>query len=75
MSADDIKWIIILAVLGVAELVALLTARRGDTLSEFTWRWFKVGQKVTWKTALLRLPLAVFLVWLAGHLTLGIWTL
>jgi hypothetical protein len=75
MSFDTIKWLAILGLLGGVEVVALLDSRRGDTLSETVWRWFRVHDRVPNPLAYVaRGLLLVFLVWLTGHLVFGWWT-
>lgn len=76
MGFDTIKWLVILGLLGSVEVAALIDARRGDTLSEAVWRWFRVHDRMPNPLALAaRGLLLVFLVWLTGHLVFGWWTL
>lgn len=77
------EWMIWLAVMVTwflaMELPALASRQAGDTLSEHVWRWLKVrGRMVGWKAApfiLARGGIILFLLWLAGHLAMGWWTL
>lgn len=77
------EWMIWLAVTVTwflaMELPALASRQAGDTLSEHVWRWLKVRSRVTgWKAAsfiLARGGIILFLLWLAGHLAMGWWTL
>lgn len=75
MSGWTIAWICWIAVFLLAEGVALFNKRTEDTLSETAWRWFHVHDPHPgpWYITL-RCLLAVFLVWLAGHLVMGWWT-
>lgn len=58
----------------VFETTALATGHPEATLSETVWRWCKVtpGQSITqWSAP--HILLALFLIWLFGHLVLEIW--
>lgn len=75
MSFDTIKWLLVLALLGGVELAALIDSRRGDTLSEAVWRWFRVHDRVPNPVAYgARGLLFLFFVWLTGHFVMGWWT-
>lgn len=64
-----VLWIAWLAAFLVIELSALWSGHPEWTLSEFTWRAERLGQAWTF----LRYFLAVFLLWLAGHIVFGWW--
>lgn len=54
---------------------ALFNRTEGDTLSEHVWRWWRVHDpRPTLAVKLARIPLALFLLWLLLHLTLGWFT-
>jgi len=75
MSWYTVVWIALAVVGGVTELVALYNKRENDTLSEHFWRIARVGD--TRPTALvwvIRAAIALVMIWLAGHLSLGWWT-
>lgn len=75
MDFHAVKWLAILALLGSVEVAALIDSRKGDTLSEAVWRWFRVHDKVPNKAAYAaRGALLVFLLWLTGHFVMGWWT-
>lgn len=58
------------------ELPALRSREPGDTLSEHFWSWLRVrDRRSTPLTVAGRVGLAAFLVWLAGHLSMGWWTM
>jgi len=58
------------------EGVALFRRTPGATLSEHIWIWFRVrDSRPTRLVVVCRVLLGVFLIWLFGHLTFGIWTL
>lgn len=75
MSIFTLIWIILGAVGGVTELVALGNRREGDTLSEHVWRIVRVDDPrptpVVW---MIRVLVAGVMLWLAGHFGLGWWT-
>lgn len=58
----------------VPETIALVRARRGDTLSEAVWFWCKVtpGDSVTHWNAL-HVFMALFMIWLFVHFCFGVW--
>lgn len=65
-------WIAWMAAFGVIEGSALINKKRGDTLSEHTWRWFHVkGDGKRWTAG--RFALTAGLLWLTGHLAMGWW--
>ena len=66
-----IGWLLIFAVL---EAIALVRKKRGDTLSENTWRWFSLkGDKgsLKWWQSLTRLGFMAFWAWLTIHFFTG----
>lgn len=77
MSAWSWVWLSWASAGVVAELVALARTQRGDTLSEQVWAYLHVTPGHTpLSAALVRFPtymLAVFLLWLVPHFTLGWW--
>lgn len=68
-------WIVLGAVGAVTELVALARPQKGDTLSEHFWRVCRVKDPrptpVVW---VIRALVALVMIWLAGHFSLGWWT-
>lgn len=68
-------WITLAAVGGITELVALLNKRDGDTLSEHVWRIARIGDRrptaLVWAV---RALIALTMIWLAGHFSMGWWT-
>lgn len=75
MSAWTVGWLLWLAWFLGLEGFALFNRQDGDTLSEHVWKWFRVQDpRPTGVTVALRGVLAVFLLWLAGHLVMGWWT-
>jgi hypothetical protein len=59
---------------GVPEAIALFTHHPENTLSENAWRWFDVvpGKTITqWSIA--HFILLFFMLWLFGHMVLGVW--
>lgn len=58
------------------ELPALASKREGDTLSEHVWAWLRVAspKRSTPLTLAGRGALVAFLLWLAGHLSMGWWS-
>jgi hypothetical protein len=71
MTVYTWAWIFWFAFFAVVEGFALVDKRRGDTLSEHVWRWFKIKDKPrqwTWRRAVL----GVFLMWLLVHMVAGI---
>jgi hypothetical protein len=71
-----IIWAAIGLVGGITELVALLNKRQGDTLSEHVWRVVRVGDpRPTRAVWVLRGLVALVMIWLAGHFSMGWWTL
>jgi len=60
------------------EIPALGNRLPGDTLSEHIWRWLRVKTPMSGRHASLliaaRCVLALFLAWLAGHLSMGWWS-
>jgi hypothetical protein len=77
VSGWTVTWLAWIAFGVVAELVALVRTQRGDTLSEQVWAYLKVTPgRTPLSAALVRFPtyvLAVFLLWLVPHFTLGWW--
>lgn len=67
-------WILIFVIGGATEVVALLNKRPGDTLSEHVWRIVRVGDPrpslIVWLT---RGLVALTMLWLAGHFSMGWW--
>lgn len=61
-------WVAWLGLFVILEGYALWTDKRGDTLSETTWRWFRIHTP-GWHIR--RIILAGFLGWLLIHLTAG----
>lgn len=62
----------------VVETIALIRKKRGDTLSEAVWSWFKVepGQPVSQWGAVHVLGLLIFVaigIWLTVHFFTGDW--
>lgn len=69
-------WALWIAAFAGLEAWGLFDGREGGTLSELTWNTFKVrDRRPTALTWVLRGVLLAGLVWLTGHLGLGIWTL
>lgn len=70
-----IIWVLLGAVGAATELVALVNRRPGDTLSEHVWKVAKVADPrptpVVW---VIRGLIALVMLWLAGHLSMGWWT-
>lgn len=67
-------WVAWIAAFVVIEGVALVRKRRGDTLSEHTWRWFSLkGDKSKLKPwqAVLRFGFLAFWAWLTLHFLTG----
>lgn len=63
-------WVIWLALFLVIEGFAIFNKAPDDTLSEHMWKWFQIRNKPrqwTWR----RIVLALFLVWLLFHMTVG----
>lgn len=76
MSTPAWAWWAWITAFTVLEGIGLASAKRGDTLSELTWRVFRVRDaRPTRTTWALRAVLLVALVWLVGHLGFGWWTL
>lgn len=63
-------WIVWLVMFGAIEGAALANKRKGDTLSEHTWRWFSIrGKGKGWRAR--RFALLAFLAWLVAHFLSG----
>jgi hypothetical protein len=70
-----IVWCALGLVGGVTELVALANKRSGDTLSEHVWRIARVGdRRPTALVWVIRGLIALVMLWLAGHFSMGWWT-
>lgn len=68
-------WVALGVIGGVTELVALLNRRPGDTLSEHFWKVAKVDDPRPTKTVwVIRGLIALVMLWLAGHFSMGWWT-
>jgi hypothetical protein len=68
-------WVILALVGGATELVALANKKPGDTLSEHVWKIAKVGDpRPTPLVWTIRALIALVMLWLAGHFSLGWWT-
>lgn len=72
MTTYTVGWLLWIAAFFLLELPALASRVPGRTLSEHTWRWFKVlddrHTPITW---VLRGVLLLFLSWLFLHLGFG----
>ena len=76
MSTPAWAWIAWILTFIVLEGIGLFDGRPGGTLSELTWRTFRVrDRRPTALVWTLRAVLLGFLVWLVGHLGMGWWTL
>lgn len=65
-------WVFWFAFFGLVEGAALLNKTPSDTLSEHVWKWLRVFDARPTKLVIAaRVVLALFLVWLCLHLTLG----
>jgi hypothetical protein len=68
-------WVLLGLVGGTTELVALFNRRDGDTLSEHVWRVARVADRrptvLVWAV---RVVIALVMLWLAGHFSMGWWT-
>lgn len=66
-----LSWLVVF--FGVPETYALFTNPK-NTLSWTIWTWFGVREGVPfWQWSVAHLLLGVVLLWLFGHLALGIW--
>lgn len=68
-TAYALLWIIWLGSFLAIEFSALLSGHPQFTLSDFVWRAERLGRAWT----VLRYFIAVFCVWLAGHMIFGWW--
>lgn len=76
MTTPTWAWALWIATFLVLEGIGLFDNRKGGTLSELTWNTFRVhDRRPTTATWALRGVLLGFLIWLAGHLGMGWWTL
>lgn len=76
MTTPAWAWALWILAFAVLEGIGLWDNRPGGTLSELTWRTFRVrDRRPTALTWILRGILLAFLIWLTGHLGLGWWTL
>lgn len=66
MNAGDLAWGGLILVGAAFETYALRNARRGDTLSESTRRWFRVHTKAG--ALVFGVGWAVFSVWYGWHI-------
>lgn len=68
-------WIVLGVVAGITELAALFNRREGDTLSGHVWKVAKVDDPrptpLVWG---IRAVIALIMIWLAGHFSMGWWT-
>lgn len=65
-----VGWVVWLLMFGAIEGAALIDKRKGDTLSEHTWRWFSIKHKGRgWRIR--RFSLLAFLAWLSAHFMTG----
>lgn len=68
-------WIILGLIGGATEIAALRNRREGDTLSEHVWRIARVDDpRPTPLVWAIRAVIALVMIWLAGHFSLGWWT-
>lgn len=68
-------WLLWLVVgFGIPEAFALSTSRPKETLSDTVWWICDITPgHTTWNWTFLHFLLAALLVWLLGHLVLGLW--
>ena len=64
-------WVAWIAAFGVIEGVALFNKKKGDTLSENVWRWFKVKDPDSSGRSLRMGVLGAFLIWMLVHFMSG----
>lgn len=75
MSWFTIAWLAWGAIFLAVEGWALANKTPHDTLSEHIWRWFRVRDpRPTALVVAARAVLALFLLWLAGHMVFGWFT-
>ena len=70
----DLLWVAWLLAFAVLEGIALWRKKRGDTLSENTWKWFSLKgdkSKLRWWQYLLRIGFFAFWIWLTIHFLSG----
>lgn len=68
-------WILLGVVGGVTELIALFNRKDGDTLSEHFWKVARVDDpRPTPMAWTIRGLIALVMLWLAGHFSMGWWT-
>lgn len=73
MDGITVAWVGWLTAGAALEVMALRSARPGDTLSEHVWKWLKVKDgRNPWWTWPFRVALVGGGVWLGLHLGLGI---
>lgn len=75
MSGWTIAWLLWGAAFLLIEGLALFNKTIGDTLSEHAWSLTRpYGRRTGPWVITARALIAVFLIWLTGHLVLGWWT-
>lgn len=75
MNGWSLYWALWIAIgFGVPESIALASKHYQNTLSDTVWKWCEVtpGSTVGHWTAL-HVFLALFLLWLTGHMVFAIW--
>jgi hypothetical protein len=65
-------WYIIIGAAAIWEAVAIISKRKGDTLSEHVWKWFAVNDPLRrGGRGLRRTVLLLGMVWLTAHFVTG----